>query len=215
MNSSPLIISALLLATPLALAQAPGQPADRDPGPMPGPPGLYARQNGPNPDIRGRFERGRDVRMHDEGGPGGFGGMRVPAGTWWRNPEVVSRIGLSPDQVKRIDGIFLESRIQLIHMHASLEEEQLRLEPLLATNPVNEQAALAQISKIADTRANLEKADAKMLLSIRGVLTADQWTKLQEHPFRLHLDEGPAGPNGTRGMRGPRVPAGAPGNPTP
>jgi Spy/CpxP family protein refolding chaperone len=119
--------------------------------------------------------RGREMRGH-----GGGMGLMLPEGTWWRNPELVSRIGLTAEQQKHIDDIFLQSRVQLIHMHASLEEEQLLLEPLLNANPVDQAKALAQIGKIADTRAELEKTNAKMLLSIRAVLNADQWTKLQE-----------------------------------
>ena len=34
-------------------------------------------------------------------------------------------------------------------------------------------------ARFAKRRAELEKANAKMLLGIRGVLTPDQWTKLQ------------------------------------
>ena len=50
---------------------------------------------------------------------------------------------------------------------------------LLNANPVDSGKALAEISRIADLRADLEKANAKMLLGLRAVLTADQCTKLQ------------------------------------
>ena len=198
MNRSFTLASIFLLVAPLVLAQSPGQPPSQDSGPRP-PSEMLARPNGPDRGMRGPMDRGPwGDSTREERGPGGLVGMRVPPGTWWRNPEVVGGIGLSSDQVKKIDGIFLESRIQLIHMHASIEEEQLRLEPLLDANPVNEQAALAQISKIADTRADLEKANAKMLLAIRNVLTPDQWTKLQQ-PMGL---QGPGGPGGSRGPDG-------------
>ena len=146
--------------------------------------------------------------MRDGGMPGGemhgLGGHLLPPGTWWRNPEVIAKLNLTGDQQKRIDDIFMQSRVQLIHMHASLEEEQLLLEPLLNANPVDQGKALAQIGKIADTRADLEKADAKMLLGIRGVLNADQWTKLRaEHPRMPHGgDMGGPGAPGARGLRG-------------
>ena len=206
----------LALAAPLALAQTPGPLPDQEAGHPGGPPGMVARHDGRDRDTGspggpgGPGERGPREGMHREE-PGDFGRMQTPPGTWWRNPDVVSRIGLAPDQVKRIESIFLESRVQLIHMHASLEEEQVRLEPLLATNPINQQVALAEISKIADTRADLEKANAKMLLSIRGVLTNDQWTKLQ-HPAGPHRAGETGGPGGMRGMRGP---GGAPGQTPP
>jgi Spy/CpxP family protein refolding chaperone len=147
-------------------------------------------------------------------GPGGemhgpLGGL-LPPGTWWRNPEVITRLALTTDQQKRIDDIFLQSRVQLIHMHASLEEEELLLEPLLDANPVDQTKALAQIGKIADTRADLEKTDAKMLLGIRAVLNADQWTTLQG-PHRGGRD---GGPGGQRGPHPPRAPMdGGPGGP--
>jgi Spy/CpxP family protein refolding chaperone len=152
--------------------------------------------------------------MREGGMPGGEmhgpGSHLLPPGTWWRNPEVIAKLALTADQQKRIDDIFMQSRVQLIHMHASLEEEQLLLEPLLNANPVDQGKALAQISKIADTRADLEKADAKMLLGIRGVLNADQWTKLRaDHARMMHGGEmsGPGmhGPMG-RGHGGPPTP---------
>jgi Spy/CpxP family protein refolding chaperone len=154
-------------------------------------------------EMRGHDMRGEGMRGHEMRGGGemrGPLGRLLPEGTWWRNPELASRIGLTAEQQKRIDEIFLQSRVQLIHMHASLEEEQLLLEPLLNANPVDQARALAQIGKIADTRAELEKTDAKMLLSIRAVLSADQWTKMQDRHRGMRDGRGMGGPGG--GMRG-------------
>ena len=138
----------------------------------------------------------RDKRMPPRGDMQGPGSRLLPPGTWWRDAAVVNRIGLMPDQQKRMDEIFLQSRLQLIHMHATLEEEELLLEPVLNTNPIDQSKALEHIGKIADTRADLEKANAKMLLGIRAVLNAEQWTKLQaeRHGPRGGRDGGPHGP---------------------
>jgi Spy/CpxP family protein refolding chaperone len=141
---------------------------------------------------------------HDRGpGPGwdrdgGRGDAMLPFGMWWKNPEVAARIGLTAEQEKRIGDLFLQSRLQLIHLHASLQEEQLMLGPLLDATPFEEAKAVAQIDKIADTRADLEKTNAKMLLDIRSVLSADQWTKLRSRERGLHRpgerdDRGPQG----------------------
>jgi Spy/CpxP family protein refolding chaperone len=208
MNKPFAFLTLALLAAPLALAQTPAPPSP-DNAPAPPPAGVNGdgpMRFHPGPITRHFEDRGPLMRDHGdrdgmrfERGPEGLPGMRVPPGTWWRDTEVANRIGLSADQVKKIDTIFLDSRVQLIHMHATLEEEQLRLEPLLSANPVNQQAAEAQIAKIADTRADLEKANAKMLLTIRGVLTADQWTKLED---RRSLFRGP-GPGAGVGVVGP------------
>jgi Spy/CpxP family protein refolding chaperone len=154
-----------LLAAPVAYSQ----PAPPAPAAAPSPqPGAYKDR----------------MQMHGGGEGGGMG--IVPPGTWWRNPAVISSLSLSADQQKKMDEVFLQNRIALIHLHASLEEEQLKLEPLLNANPPDQTKSLAEISKIADLRADLEKADAKMLLSLRGVLTADQWTKLQADQHAHH-----------------------------
>jgi Spy/CpxP family protein refolding chaperone len=53
------------------------------------------------------------------------------------------------------------------------------LEPLVENaSPGDEAKILAQIDRVADARADLEKANARMLLAIREVLTPEQWSKL-------------------------------------
>ena len=182
-------------------------------------PVAFAQQGPPTPPSPGGAPGGspRGSMMMKHGTPERGGGMGiVPPGTWWKNPATVTALTLTADQQKKLDDIFLQSRISLIHLHASLEEEQLKLEPLLNANPPDQAKALAQISKIADLRAELEKSDAKMLLSLRGVLTADQWTKLQAEQHsrqdRPRDDRGPKrGPGGQRGPQGPGGPPQGPG----
>jgi len=127
---------------------------------------------------------------------GGFEeGLHIgPEGLWWKNPQIAQKIALTPDQVKRMDDILQKSRIELIDLKANLEKQNAFLEPLLSANPVDSVKALAQIDKIAQARADLEKAHARLLLGIRGVLTPEQWTKLSAH--HAPGGAGPAGPGG-------------------
>jgi Spy/CpxP family protein refolding chaperone len=113
----------------------------------------------------------------------GFGmrsGLRVgPPGIWWHNPDLIQKLTLTPDQQKRMDDILQQSRLQLVDLRANVEKQELLMEPMLAANPPDTNKVLAQIDRTAQARAELEKANAKMLLGIRNVLTPDQWTKLQ------------------------------------
>ena len=152
----------------------------------------------------------RDARSFGRGpmqhGPGGGfdrqemnGGYRiVPPGMWWKNTGLVQRIGLTADQTKKMDDIFQQSRLQLVDLKANLEKQNLMLEPMLSANPVDQGKAMAQIEKVAQARAELEKANARMLLGIRGVLTPDQWTKLQTGGRDMGQG-GPGGPGQGRG----------------
>ena len=59
------------------------------------------------------------------------------------------------------------------------------MEPLLAADQPDEGKILAQIDRVAQARAELEKANARMLLGLRRVLTPDQWKTLQaDEPHR-------------------------------
>ena len=175
MHRTHALVCLAFFATPLAFAQPAG-----------------------STDPRGPVDH---KQMHGmEGGGMGI----VPPGTWWRNPATINGLTLTADQQKKLDDLFLQSRIGLIHLHASLEEEQLKLEPLLNSNPPDQAKTLAEISKIADLRADLEKANAKMLLSLRGVLTADQWTRMQayQHARQDHERGSKGGPGGQGGSQG-------------
>jgi Spy/CpxP family protein refolding chaperone len=132
-----------------------------------------------------------------------------PRGRWWDNPDISQKLGLSADQQKKMDDIFQQSRLKLIDQHAAVEKEETILEPLLAAEQPDEARILAQIDKVAQSRAELEKANARMLLGLRGVLTTAQWKTLQtlgpERRERVIIRR-----DDMRGQRGGRVPDGRP-----
>ena len=138
------------------------------------------------------------------GGPGGpGGGLHVgPPGRWWDDPEFVRRFGLSEDQQKKMDEIFNTNRLKLIDLFAAVQKEEAIMEPLVAAEPPDENKLLAQIDRVAQARAELEKANARMLLGIRRQLTHEQWVKLQAerppmHSMRRPHEGGPGpGPDG-------------------
>ena len=126
------------------------------------------------------------------GGGGGMGmnGHRPPMerafgaqgdhGRWWNNPRVIERLKLTDEQRKAMDATLLEHREKLIDLRASLQKAELEMEPLIKDDQPNEGRILAQIDKVAQARAELEKANARFLLAIRGKLTPEQWKQVQE-----------------------------------
>ena len=115
---------------------------------------------------------------------------------WWKNAEVVKTIGLNDTQVQKIEQIFQESRLKLVDIHASLQKEEIKLEPLLEADNPDESAVLSAIDRISATRANLEKANAQMAFAIRRVLTPEQWKQLRAlKPHRDHFPPPMGGPH--------------------
>lgn len=106
----------------------------------------------------------------------------LPAGLgsrWWRAPQMVERLHLTPDQQKKMDDVFQQNRVKLIDLTASLDREEATLEPLVSAEQPDVEKIRAQISRVADARSELEKANAGFLLGLRVLLTPDQWKSLQ------------------------------------
>lgn len=123
-----------------------------------------------------------------EFGPG-FGMHRPPMermlgpegsrGRWWNNPRIIEQLKLTDDQRKDMDQILHQHLETLIDMRANLEKAELDMQPLMGADQPNESAILAQIDKVAQARAELEKANARFLLALRAKLTPEQWKALQ------------------------------------
>lgn len=162
-------------------------------------------------------------------GPGmGFGAHRPPMeramgpmgqhGRWWNNPKVVEQLKLTDQQRKDMDAILQQHRENLIDLHANVEKAEVAMDPLIQADQPNESAILAQIDKVAQARAELEKGNARFLLALRAKLTPDQWKTLQAMRMERHdrrdwgagrRGRGPAG----RGPNGPGPNSAGPGAP--
>ena len=122
------------------------------------------------------------------GGPG-FGGHRPPMeralgangnqGRWWNNPRMVEQLKLTDEQRKSMDAIFYQHRETLVDLRGAVEKAELEMEPLMRDDKPNEKQIAAQIDKVAQARADLEKANAHFLFELRGKLTPEQWTQVQ------------------------------------
>ena len=153
------LIGAMVLGTQLPLHAFEGPQHDSDHGMPPG-------SGGPPP-------------MQPNHGPMSRAMHVGPPGKWWSDPRFVQMLDLTPDQQSRMNDIFNQNRLKLIDLSAALQKEEAVLEPLLAADRPDEPKILLQIDRVVQARAELEKANARMLLGLRGVLTPEQWKRLQ------------------------------------
>jgi len=166
------VAAVLALFSTVALAQEP--PAG---GPMNGP-DPAAVQRGPGRLMQGRTYQMR-VRRPMRPGPG-MGFHRRGMGQWWRNPALAEKIGLSDQQKQQLEKIGQSSRLTMIDLRADLEKQRVILRPMLQTYHPDEGQVLAQVEKVSQARAALEKARVQSMLSTRSVLTEEQWNTLRE-----------------------------------
>jgi periplasmic protein CpxP/Spy len=149
-------------------------------------------------------------------------GPRGDHGRWWNEPRTVEKYKLTDAQRKSMDDIYQQHRLTLVDLHGSLEKAELALEPLIQADQPEEGKILSQIDRVAQARAELEKANARMLLGIRKELTPEQWKQIHADRAARRMgaeshgegrrwggEHRGSGPNGGPGAGGP-PPQGAP-----
>ncbi len=101
-------------------------------------------------------------------------------GKWWSRPGLVRRLGLTPEQQAKMDEILQQHRLQLVDLRANLQKAEIELEPLVNAEVPNDEQVLAQVKNVAEARAQLEVANARLLLAIRHQLTPAQWQQMRQ-----------------------------------
>ena len=141
-------------------------------------------------------------------------GPRGEHARWWNDPHAVDKFKLTETQRKSMDDIYQQHRVTLVDLHATLEKAELAMEPLIQEDQPDEGKILSQIDRVAQARAELEKANARMLFDLRKQLTPEQWKQVQADRVarrQAHGSDG-SGPN-WHGRGGPGTGGPAPGGP--
>ena len=176
-----LLLAAFLLTLPASpsLAQRPG---GGGPPPGGGPPGGNIPAgapgvNGPSGEPHQTFPTNNPASS--ESGSNNHGGLLLgPPGRWWDDKHFAKTIHLRPEQKKRMDDLFDENRATLVSRYQALEREESKMESLSHAQALDEGALFAQIDRVAQARADLEKANTHLLLQVRKEMDADQLTHL-------------------------------------
>jgi len=147
-------------------------------GSMPGgsiPGGPPREMEGPG-DARNSFPSGASGQ---QSGATMRGGLQLgPPMRWWDDKHYAKTLHLRPEQKKRMDGLFDENRANLVNRYQALEHEESTMETLSHAQTLEESTLFAQIDRVAQARADLEKATTHVMLQVRKEMDADQITRL-------------------------------------
>ena len=166
------------------LAQRPGGGGPPPGGGMPsggGMPGGLSMPGGSMPagpprEIEGGLPSGASVQ---QSGVTARGGVQLgPPSRWWDDKHYAKTLHLRPDQKKRMDGLFDENRANLVNRYEALQQEESKMETLSHAQTLDETALFAQIDRVAQARADLEKATTHYMLQVRKEMDADQIKRL-------------------------------------
>ena len=101
-------------------------------------------------------------------------------GRWWDDKTVVSGVGLSRNQQKRMDTIFDANRSAIVNSYKAFLKAQDHLAALNKSANPDQSEVFSAIDGVNQARSDLEKAASAMLLQIRKEMTPDQIDKLEK-----------------------------------
>jgi Spy/CpxP family protein refolding chaperone len=103
----------------------------------------------------------------------------VPDGKWWKRPRIAAAIGLTPEQEKQLDQIFVRTRPKLIDLKAEVEKREFEFQTAMEDSATVDRAAIAaRIQAREEARAKLQKELVLMVLDMKQVLHKEQWDRL-------------------------------------
>lgn len=114
------------------------------------------------------------------GGPPRNAPQLGPPGRWWDDKKIARNLNLRGDQQRKMDDIFNAGKGNLLQLYSNLQREEGRLSTMSSSDLADENKVFASIDRVAQARADLEKANAHILLQIRKELDAQQLSALDK-----------------------------------
>jgi Spy/CpxP family protein refolding chaperone len=133
-------------------AARPAQPSSgRSMGPVPGP-----NSTGPSASSRGDFS------------------------PWWKDAGIVRELGLTADQVGKIDRLYEKRRKAIQLQLDEFDKQKAELDRLIGERTVSPEVVELHTSKMMTPRIAIDTSRIRMLYEMSRVMTAEQNRKLQD-----------------------------------
>ena len=105
-------------------------------------------------------------------------GQSTPRFAWWRDEPYQRHLGLTSDQVTRLESIWQAALPELRKGRDDLDRQEAELSRLIESN-ADEAVVTRQVDKVEAIRAHLNKARTMVIWHHRQLLTPEQRVKLK------------------------------------
>jgi len=108
---------------------------------------------------------------------------------WWEDTKWRAELGLTNDQVARIEAIWAKTDPRIADGYSRLQPLETQLSKMISADDITEVDVLRHLDRIEAIRSEISKERTLMLFRMRRVLTPEQRTKLADM-FSRHSDRG-------------------------
>jgi Spy/CpxP family protein refolding chaperone len=110
---------------------------------------------------------------------------------WWRTDQFQRNLGLSTDQVNRLEAVFQTALPDLRRGRDDLDRQEAELSRLIEMN-ADEAIVVRQVDKVENIRSHVNKTRQLLLLHQRQLLTPEQRVKLKALFDQMQADRAQA-----------------------
>ena len=97
---------------------------------------------------------------------------------WWQSDRFKTDLGLSPDQVTRLEEVYTGLRPKLTSGKEELDRLEAGLSKLIGEGVAPEGDVMKMVDQVEHSRAELAKSRTLMIYRMHQILTADQRLKM-------------------------------------
>lgn len=118
----------------------------------------------------------------------------IGCGKWWYRPGVKDKLQLTPDQINKINKIWMEHRKRIIDIKSDIGKTYLDLENIMAQPMADRQGAYKLAERLGQLHSQQTEERIRMAIDIRQGLSIEQFEKLKglRREFtRRHREKGP------------------------
>ncbi len=116
--------------------------------------------------------------------PPNRGSSQSRRGPWWKNPEVIKEVGITPEQSKKIDELFHKRWPEAVAQDKEYKKHNEELERLLRERTVGADVIALQVDRVEAQRTSLNKTRTVLIYQMYQLLSADQYAKLVAYNAR-------------------------------
>ena len=98
---------------------------------------------------------------------------------WWQSDRVKAELGLTPDQVTELEGVFQALLPRLTSGKEVVDRLEKQLSDLIADGTATEAEVIKLIDQVEGARGNLGKARTLMMYRMHRILTPEQRVKIK------------------------------------
>ena len=113
-------------------------------------------------------------------------------GQWWKAPGVMEQLGLTKEEVQKLDQLHVELQGRMIDHRAKIQKARMQLDLLLDQEKLDQAALERQFDTLAQAKAERSRDTSRFILSVRQLLGRERYGKLRKWFLAHRPPEPPA-----------------------